>query len=202
MGKFVDITGKRYGRLTVVRRIDKKGNGAYWECLCDCGNTTILTTRVLNNGHTKSCGCYRRSGERETTHGMSKTRIYREWLAIKRRCYNKNSAYYEIYGGRGIAVCDEWKSSFEAFYAWAMAKGYRDDLTIDRIDNNGDYSPLNCRWATTAEQSLNKSSNRLVTFNGETKPVKAWADEKGINYHTLYSRLYDLHWSVERALCT
>ena len=117
-----------------------------------------------------------------------KTRLYRIWEGMKQRCYNTNRPAYRIYGGRGITVCDEWKNSFQAFYKWSMSNGYRDDLSIDRIDNDKGYSPENCRWATRKEQQNNCSNTIKVEINGTQKSLRQWAEETGIYFNTLYKR--------------
>ena len=148
---FVDLTGQRFGRLTVIRRdgTDNSKKNAMWLCLCDCGKTARTTSTRLRNGHTQSCGCFAlermlEGGEKTrfaTTHGKSRTRVYHIRYGMLVRCYNTKEKKYPLYGGRGITVCDEWKNNFSAFYEWAMANGYRDDLTIDRIDNDKGYCP-------------------------------------------------------------
>lgn len=164
--KRIDLTGQRFGRLTVIERdgTDKNGRNVMWLCVCDCGGTTRTTTTHLRNGHAQSCGCLFREkliegGEKTrfaTTHGKSRTRLYRILTGMKSRCYNPQSHKYPLYGARGITVCDEWKNSFQAFYEWAIANGYSDDLSIDRIDNDRGYSPNNCRWSTVTEQNRNR----------------------------------------------
>ena len=130
---------------------------------------------------------------------MTNTRLHRIWAAMKARCCNENIPAYKYYGGRGITICDEWKDSFEKFYAWAVKSGYRDNLSIDRIDNNKGYSPENCRWATNKEQSNNQRSTRLLTYDGETHSLAEWADITGINYRTLIYRVNN-NWDTGEAL--
>lgn len=134
-------------------------------------------------------------------HGGYGTRLYEIWRSLKKRCLNPKTEQYSNYGGRGITVCDEWRDSFQAFYDWAMANGYRDDLTLDRIDGNGNYEPSNCRWATWKEQQNNRRNNHFITYNGETKTLKQWSEQVGIDWDILYSRLKK-GWSVEKALTT
>ncbi len=144
----VDLTGKRFGRLTVIRRDgEDKFLQAMWLCECDCGIKVRVRGRGLRTGNTKSCGCYRNEATiaTHTTHGMRHSRIYNVWHTIKARCFNENNPSYHLYGGRGITVCDEWRE-FVPFYEWAMANGYEENLSIVRINNDGNYEPSNCRW--------------------------------------------------------
>lgn len=133
------------------------------------------------------------------THGCSKTRLYETWCCMKKRCYNQKDKRYKNYGGRGIKVCDEWQT-FEPFYDWAMANGYREDLTIDRIDVDGNYEPSNCRWATMIEQMRNTTRNHFVTAFGETKTIAEWSELSGIRQDVIKDRLNKLHWSPEDAV--
>lgn len=191
MGNFVDITGQKFGRLTVSGFAGKSNDRQYmWLCDCDCGNTVIVRGYSLRSGNTQSCGCLQKETNIRirTTHGMSNTRIYNIWKGMKERCSTPSTSCYKYYGGRGIKVCDEWQE-FEPFCEWAMMHGYRDDLTIDRLDVNGDYGPDNCRWATIEEQVLNTRRNHYITHNGETKTLKEWAKILGINHSTLIERL-------------
>lgn len=135
-------------------------------------------------------------------HGLRYTRIYTIWSGMIDRCYRKSHKKYDDYGGRGISVCDEWRSDVEAFYNWAMNNGYNDSLSIDRINNNGNYEPNNCRWVTTNEQVNNRRNNRVYTLNNKTQTLKQWADEYKINYNTLISRIDDFNWDIEKALTT
>ena len=169
-----NITGHRFGRLVVVERCgaDRNGRNAVWLCVCDCGGNARATTSHLRSGHTQSCGCLkleRLKSEGNSTrfkekHGLSHARLHRIWAGMKSRCYNPNASKYHLWGGRGIKVCDEWLNDFIAFYDWAISNGYADDLSIDRIDNNGNYSPDNCRWATIAEQNRNRRCCKKVAL--------------------------------------
>lgn len=201
MGQFQDLTGQRFARLTVIKRQGTDRHGKLlWLCECDCGNKIITAGASLKKGFTKSCGCLR--DEKATSHGKSYTRLYREWIGIKKRCYNINSKNYYLYGAEGKAVCDEWLNDFNAFYDWSMNNGYADDLTIERKDGTKGYSPDNCCWATPKEQANNRRTNRLITRNGKTQTMKQWAEEIGLPYYIVSSRINKLHWEVEKALTT
>lgn len=153
MRKLVDLTGKKFGRLTVIERSESK-----WLCKCDCGNTKLVNGGHLVSGDTKSCGCLR--NEQRIKHGMRNTRLYSVWHGMKERCYNTKHKHFKDYGGRGITICDKWKNDFNAFAQWALSHGYADNLTIDRIDVNGNYEPSNCRFITNAEQQKNKRNSK------------------------------------------
>lgn len=197
--RFQDLTGNRYSHLTVIHRVfDPNRKGVYWLCRCDCGKEKVVSADNLRSGKVKSCGCIR--GNNLKTHGLSGLRLHRIWKAMKTRCLNPNSANYKYYGGRGISICDEWLNDFEQFYQWAMQNGYTDDMTIDRINSNGNYSSDNCRWISMPEQNLNRRSNRFIEYNGESKTIKEWADIYGINYKTLRNRLLVLGWNFTDAI--
>ena len=206
MGVIKDLTGQKFGRLTVVKQNGHKGKKVAWLCRCDCGNYTTVTGSELKTGGTKSCGCInkeRMKGNKiRLTHGGTKTRLYGIWRSMKQRTENPKTINYELYGGRGITVCDEWRDSFEAFRDWAQESGYKDDLTIDRIDHDGPYSPENCRWVDWETQENNRCNNRLITYNGKTQSVSQWAREIGMKPKTLHRRINDKGWSVEKALTT
>lgn len=207
MGKLIDLAGQRYGRLTVVSRAADRLNPCgkktiRWNCLCDCGNKCIVNATELRSGHTKSCGCINSETlrERNTTHNCSKTRLWGVWNSMKQRCSNPNVDNYPRYGGRGIRVCEEWIRDFEAFHDWALAAGYHQGLTIDRIDNDGGYSPDNCRWVTVKEQNCNyRSRNINFSFNGETRIVSEWCTIYGQQPKTVYARL-KRGWPIKKAL--
>ena len=206
------LPGQKFGRLTVVklapiRKIYRK-NGhiekrEYYLCKCDCGKEITVYKSVLKNGYIESCGCafIEKLIKRVTKHGMEGTRIYRIWASMKQRCYNKKSKRYLDYGGRGITMYNEWKNDFMEFYTWAMANGYKDTLTIDRIDVNGNYEPANCRWSTMKEQQRNRRNNRIIGYKGEKHCVSEWAEKLGIPRATLESR-FNYGWSIEKTLST
>ena len=207
MGKFQDLTGQKFGRLKILKlaykkiRNDKKSSRCYWLCQCDCGNTSIVLTDLLKSGHTQSCGCIAKEKRLKalTKHNLSNTRLYNIWCGIKSRCYNKNFIEYKNYGGRGITICNEWKNDFQNFYDWSMTNGYTDDLSIDRIDVNGNYEASNCRWVTQKQQCRNMRKSHYLTYNNETLTVAEWAEKLNIKYSTLIARCYK-NWTEEEIL--
>lgn len=156
---------KKYGKLTPIKIDHRKASTNYWECKCDCGKTTVVRETYLKNGHTKSCGCIRsdrmKYSNPRTTHGLRGHRLNSIWRGMKTRCYNEKSFGYSNYGGRGIIICDEWKNDFKVFYDWAIKNGYKDGLTIDRINNDGNYEPNNCQWITKSENVAKRFKDEL-----------------------------------------
>lgn len=201
MGKFIDLTGQKFNRLTVVSRAESNGKKVLWNCKCDCGSEAIVISGHLKNGNTKSCGCLNidKIKERLTTHGMKWSPEYKSWEAMMQRCNNEKRKDSKDYLGRGISVCDEWRS-FEKFYA---DMGHRPEGTsLDRIDNDGNYEPGNCRWATSIEQGRNQRTNRMLSFNGKVMCLSEWASELGMSVGTLHSRLNKYKWTIEKSLTT
>ena len=195
MAKRAKLKGKTFNYLTVIcyHQTLKNKHGiqsAIWKCRCKCGNITLVSSTNIKGGHIKSCGCFQREsvGKINRTHGRSRTPEYRIWTQMKSRCYNPNTTDYKYYGGKGIKVCDKWVNSFESFF---MDMGKRPSLlhTIDRIENNTDYTPENCKWATRKTQTRNRSNTKTLTYKGETKPMAAWAEILGLNYTTVQSRV-------------
>lgn len=203
--KFVDLTGRTFHNLTILREAREYNcrSGVVWICKCVCGKEKhILGTHLTqNNGnHTKSCGCLRGAytTANKQTHGMTKFPEYRVWDAIKQRCTNPNSSFYSLYGGRDITICDRWLKSFENFYE-DMGPRPKDKDTIERKDNNRGYTPDNCIWADRTTQARNKNNNHYVEYGGITKTIAGWAENIHMNPATLLYRLTS-GWSIARAL--
>ena len=162
MSTLVDLTGNRYGKLTVIKRVQRDSKNSAWLCLCNCGKYSVAYAPNLKSGKTRTCGC----GVTEATikrcfkHGDSRSKLYMVWAGMKDRCNNPNNKEYELYGQRGISVCEEWENDYLAFKAWAEANGYSEGLTIDRTDNDGNYEPKNCRWVTRVIQNNNRRTRR------------------------------------------
>lgn len=200
----LELIGRKFGRLLVVERLESQSYGirdkkSVWLCRCECGSMTRVTGSALNTGKSQSCGCAIReaTANRSRTHGMTGTRTYRIWQAMHNRCRYPTSAMYHRYGGRGIKVCERW-SSFEAFLA-DMGE-CPPGSSIDRVDNDADYDPENCRWADRRSQARNTSRNRFISFNGERKCLKEWAESLSMDQASLAERIEK--WGVQRALST
>ncbi|WDQ44019.1 HNH endonuclease [Staphylococcus phage ESa2] len=198
---------KKYNRLTIKSvNGEVKGRCSTWlNCQCECGNMKIVRFDYLVNGRIKSCGCYRKdnaikqSKELET-HNLSGTRLFTIHRAMKRRCYDSSIKNYKNYGARGITVCDEWLYSLENFANWAYDNGYNDNLTIDRIDNNGNYEPNNCRWVDNKTQANNKRNNVYIEYKGNRKTISQWSRELNISYGKLYNRIVKKNMTIENIL--
>lgn len=192
-----DMTGLRFGRLTVLGFVSTIHRTATWLCRCDCGNETVVSGHHLRrkSGNTESCGC---GQGRKTSHGMIHTTEYQSWQGMRARCNNPTNAAFGNYGGRGITVCERWQNSFENFFA-DMGEKPSPDHSLDRQDNNLGYSPENCRWATAAQQNNNSRNNRYLFFNGENLTIAQWATKLNTGSDTLSARL-SAGWSIERAV--
>lgn len=200
MTKRLDLTGKKFGRLTVLgideEKTKEKGK-AYWFCKCDCGNVVTVKGQSLTIGDTKSCGCYNREVAKQkcinrSTHKKSHSRLYCIYYNMKNRCANPNHPRYKNYGARGITICEEWSKDFMTFYNWAMANGYKDNLSIDRIDNNSGYSPDNCRWVDVTVQNNNTRRSLFIVIEGVKHTLKQWYKiyNPDIGYDSLRERYH------------
>ena len=190
--KLKDLTGQKFGRLTVLEVVHKKprkngGNIYYWRCRCDCGNICVVTGKNLKNGNTRSCGCLHGQN-----HGLCHTKIYNTWHGIKRRCYGINRLDYKHYGGRGITMFPAWINDFQAFYDYVSKLPHfnEEGYTLDRIDNNGNYEPCNIRWADAKEQARNRCSNHIIEYNGEQMTLAEAAEKSGLDYRVLMTRMH------------
>lgn len=201
-----DITGLRFGNLTVVSFVPRTGSlgGARWLCKCDCGSQKVVLGGNLRSGGTKTCGCSGRElqAQKVSTHGMTGSDSYSSWASMKSRCLNPNDSTYDLYGGRGITIHSDWlgPTGFETFLS-DMGPRPAKSHTLDRINVDGNYEPGNCRWATPVEQGRNRRTNRLIEFSGRKQCLSAWAAEFGISRKVLRDRLVS-GWSMERALST
>ncbi len=203
MSSFKDISGRTFGRLLVIKRIDNdKWENIRWLCLCDCGKEKTIRSGDLKRGRTKSCGCLRK--ELMTTHGHKSegqvSRTYMAWQSMIKRCTNPNDKAYHNYGGRGIKVCKRWMK-FENFLE-DMGEPPTQEHSIDRIDNDGNYCKANCQWAIPKEQARNRRNNLFITYRNKTQLLIQWAEEYQISYYVLWERLFKLGWSIEKALTT
>ena len=202
---YKDISGQRFGRYTVLRYVGNDKHGcALWECKCDCGVVKTVLGSSLRRGLIVSCGCYHKEdlANRLTTHGMTHTRIREIWNCIKQRCLNPNNTAYQYYGGRGITICDEWKTDFSSFSKWAMENGYDDTLTIDRIDTNKGYDPSNCRWVSRKVQMNNRRCTPHYEMNGESHTIAEWCEIYNLSHKLVSKRVKKLGWSLDKALLT
>ena len=201
-GHVKDLNGKRFGRLVVIGLdcIDQKKR-THWICVCDCGNHLSVLSDSLVSGRTQSCGCYHREKSAKigkqihTKHGLSYShKLYGVWKNIRSRCNNPNNPSYGNYGDRGISISGEW-DEFPNFLEWSLSHGYKDGLTIDRINNDGDYSPENCRWVDNTIQQRNRRRTVKLTFKGETRALSEWCEMFGLNMKTCYGRLHNYGWT-------
>lgn len=199
----IDISGKKFHRLTAIEVAgSKKGEGVLWLCNCDCGNQTTVTLKSLKNGNTKSCGCLSSEviilrNKASAKHGMTSSSTWVSWMLMGQRCRNSNHKSYKNYGGRGIKICERWET-FENFLA---DMGERpENMTLERLNSNGDYEPGNCKWATMKEQGNNRRSNFNITYQGKTQTISQWAEEIGISSKALRFRLNSENWTLKEAM--
>ena len=216
MPAFIDLSGRKFDRLTVVERIFKQTNTnrtrTHWRCICVCGREKTAESSHLTSGGIRSCGCLQKektieNGKRNRTHGNTampnggkRTKEYGSWCGMKARCHNPNDPAFNHYGARGITVCDSWFNDFHAFLA-DMGKAPSANHSIDRIDNNKGYSQDNCRWATKSEQNRNTRRTKMITHNGITKPLADWSDIVGLDQGLIWCRLL-MGWSDSEAVST
>ena len=200
--KVIDLTGQVFGRLTVVERVESTYGMANWMCACTCGNTAIVRGTRLHSGVTQSCGCLvaETARENQTKHGKSTHPAYHSWSGMKQRCDNPSNQSYKDYGGRCISYPSKW-SVFEGFWE-DMGDSWKECLTIDRIDVNGNYCKENCRWATVAIQNQNKRTTKKLTYDGKTLYISEWSEITGISVENIRERLSKRKWSVEKTLTT
>lgn len=207
--KRMDLTGKKYGRLTVLReaesrtRKDGKGTLRYWVCKCTCGNITEVRQEQLIKGKSKSCGCYRREcAKKPDPEAITRKnrRLYRIWSGIKARCTNPKDQHHTNYYDKGVSMCDEWLNNSKLFIEWSLNNGYEDDLTIDRIDPFGNYDPSNCRWITNKEQQRNKRNTIRYNVDGEMLTLAEIAERYNIKVSTLEARVTRYGYTIEEAL--
>lgn len=202
MSARVDLTGQKFGRLTVIDFSHRRINQSMWNCICECGNKVVVGGYDIRSGNTSSCGClwYDNMIKVNTTHGLAGRRIYVIWQHMIRRCTNPKDKRYSDYGGRGIKVCERW-FKFENFYE-DMKVGYDDKLTLDRFPNkNGDYEPNNCRWATYTQQNRNRRDNRYLACNGVSMTLAEWAEKMNVDVRLIHHRL-NRGWDEEAAILT
>jgi len=202
MSRLIDITGVRFGRIQVVSMYTFKGGRTYWYWRCDCGRINLSEAYSLKSGGTKSCGCFRveQTSKRKITHGLRKHPLYDIWSKIKERCNNSKNIAYKNYGGRGISVFKQWECSFDSFYKWCIENKWEKGLEIDRINNNGNYEPHNCRIVTRKINSRNRRTNKPIHYMG--KLYWSWELEEiyGIPKIIIQRRLRDYKWPIEKAL--
>ena len=199
----VNITNQKFGKLYAVKLVSKdKNNRERWLFKCDCGQEKIIDKSSVKTGKTKSCGCWQLENNKVIgiTHNKSRTREFKIWLGIKKRCLNKKHSTYKNYGERGIKICDRWKDSFENFLA-DMGSAPSELYSIDRIDNNGNYEPLKCKWVTRKEQNNNTRRNRIVSYKGNNYTLSNLCDKLGLKYQLIYDRVTKLKWKIEEAIC-
>ena len=201
MSTFKNLAGLKFNYLTVIEPIGQDYRyKTIWKCRCDCGKTTTVISSDLRSGRKKSCGCLKNKTSSGKYNYKNQKRQYTIYYGMKARCYKKSSRKYKDYGARGIIICDEWLNSFDAFCEWALSNGYSENLSIDRINNNGNYEPSNCRWATSIIQGKNTRSTRLLTFEGKTLPMSQWAKKLNMTPSSLKRKIDEQHLTLEQII--
>jgi hypothetical protein len=192
----IDISGQKFGRYTVLKFHSTKNRKSYFTCECECGTIKEVRSDQLKSGTTQSCGCYIKEKLKEERpyrikHGKKakETRLYNIWQGMRSRCNSETNPAYPKYGGRGIKVYENWLNDFQNFYDWAMENSYQENLSIERLNNDGNYEPSNCKWATSKEQNNNKSNNVVIEIDGEKKNLIEWSKSTGVHRSTIYRRL-------------
>lgn len=197
--QLVDLTGQRFGSLTVVGIAGHKGKKVLWHCICDCGTEKDVAGSNLKSGHTKTCGRSLHRTRLDPQEKATNKRLRSILSGMIDRCENENSPIYEYYGGKGITVCEQWRD-FNEFKSWALRNGYSYELTIERIDNGKGYEPSNCTWATRKQQANNRATNLMFTYGGKTQNLTRWCEELGLDYKLIHCRIRQHGWSFERAI--
>ena len=199
MSNFIDLTGKKFNKLTVIKRSENAPGGIpVWECKCECGNITIVRGNNLKSGAVKSCGCL---SKHKKEHKTTDSAVYNTWIKMRNRCNNPNDPAYKDYGKRGIKVCSKWED-FNKFEKWCFENGYQKGMSLDRVNNNKGYSPDNCRFTDAKTQANNRRSCKIYEYKGKTQDLQEWCEELNLNYKRMHNRIYKLNWSFEKAVET
>lgn len=205
LNKYNNLVGSKINNLTILGIDNKTKSGQYYlKCKCDCGNIKSFRSSRLLNNQIKTCGCLNKGYKYGDKHNLSRkySKIYSIWNTMKHRCLNPNFSKYKNYGHRGISICDEWKDNFPNFLNWSLNNGYQENLTLDRVDVNGNYEPSNCRWVSQKDQQRNRTNTIYVFFKEQSKPLIQWCEELNLPYTTMKSRINVLKWDVEKAFTT
>ena len=204
MSKLIDLTGQRYGRLTVLEKVEGNytNKSSKWKCLCDCGNIYIGISNHIRREPHISCGCWKKeiTSQKLGKHFSSKSKLYEIWSSMKARCYRKNCKDYQNYGGRGIKIQESWKNDFNTFKEWSLSNGYKEGLTIERIDVNGNYEEKNCCWIKNEFQTLNRTNTIYVNYKGEKVSLAILCNKLNVPYKLVYNRIKFLKWNIEDAI--
>ncbi len=198
------VIGQKFGKVTIIKEVPRRGKNKSRAVLgeCECGNKKEFILRNLKKGYTTSCGCFHKQVIKKVfgTHLLRKHPLYRIRTGMLTRCTNENEPCYKNYGGRGITVCEEWRTDFLSFYNWAIENNWEKGLEIDRINNDGNYEPMNCRFVSRKQNTRNRRSTVMLKYLGETKAMSEWAEIYKIDLRLLWSRLFVGNWSLEDAL--